>query len=153
MANPLRLTKGEAVAGELISNGEVSVGTDLEVADDAYVTGAFGKGVTVTTEADGASMAISAAELLGGIIVATPTEARDIQAPTAALLIEAVDADTETGLGFEFTVINLAADTHALTLTVNTGTTIVGSATIAAATSATFVARLASTSAVVIYRK
>jgi hypothetical protein len=153
MANPLRLTKGEAIAGELISNNEVVVGTDLEVADDAYVTGAFGKGVTVTTEADGASMAISAAELLGGIIVATPTEARDIQAPTAALLIEAVDADTETGLGFEFTVINLAADTHALTLTVNTGTTIVGLATIAAATSATFVARLASTSAVVIYRK
>ena len=153
MANPLRLTKGEAIAGELISNNEVVVGTDLEVADDAYVTGAFGKGVTVTTEADGASMAISAAELLGGIIVATPTEARNIQAPTAALLIEAVDADTETGLGFEFTVINLAADTHALTLTVNTGTTIVGSATIAAATSATFVARLASTSAVVIYRK
>lgn len=153
MANPLRLTKGEAIAGELISGGEVAVGTDLEVADDAYVTGAFGKGVTVTTEADGASMAISAAELLGGIIVATPTEARNIQAPTAALLIEAVDADTETGLGFEFTVINLAADTHALTLTVNTGTTIVGSATIAAATSATFVARLASTSAVVIYRK
>lgn len=153
MAIPLRLTKGEAIAGELISNNEVVVGTDLEVADDAYVTGAFGKGVTVTTEADGASMAISATELLGGIIVATPTEARNIQAPTAALLIEAVDADTETGLGFEFTVINLAADTHALTLTVNTGTTIVGSATIAAATSATFVARLASTSAVVIYRK
>lgn len=153
MATPLRLTKGEAIAGELISNNEVVVGTDLEVADDAYVTGAFGKGVTVTTEADGASMAISAAELLGGIIVATPTEARSIQAPTAALLIEAVDADTETGLGFEFTVINLAANTHALTLTVNTGTTIVGSATIAAASSATFVARLASTSAVVIYRK
>lgn len=153
MANPLRLTKGEAIAGELISSGEVSVGTDLEVADDAYVTGAFGKGVTVTTEADGASMAISAAELLGGIIVATPTQARDIQAPTAEALVEAVDADTETGLGFEFTIINLAASTHALTLTVNTGTTIVGSATIAAASSATFVARLASTSAVVIYRK
>lgn len=153
MANPLRLTKGEAIAGELISSGEVAVGTDLEVADDAYVTGAFGKGVTVTTEADGASMAISAAELLGGIIVATPTEARNIQAPTAEALVEAVDADTETGLGFEFTIINLAASTHALTLTVNTGTTLVGSVTIAAATSATFVARLASTSAVVIYRK
>jgi hypothetical protein len=41
-------------------------------------------------------------------------------------------------LGFEFTVINLAADTHALTLTVNTGTTLVGSVTIAAASSATF---------------
>lgn len=159
MANPLRLTKGEAVAGKLISGsdidsvGEVNVGTDLEVADDAYVTGAFGKGVAVTNIADGASMTFTAANLLTGIITATPTEARDLQAPTASALITAVDADTETGLGFEFTVINLASATHALTLTVNTGTTLVGSVTIAAASSATFVARLASDSAVVIYRK
>jgi hypothetical protein len=61
MANPLRLTKGEAVAGKLISNDEVVVGTDLEVADDAYVTGAFGKGVAVTNIADGASMTFTAA--------------------------------------------------------------------------------------------
>lgn len=159
MATPLRLTKGEAIAGKLISGsdidsvGEVNVGTDLEVADDAYVTGAFGKGVSVNNIADGGSMAFTAANLLAGIVTATPTQARDLQAPTAEALIEAVDADTETGLGFEFTIINLAASTHALTLTVNTGTTIVGSATIAAASSATFVARLASTSAVVIYRK
>ena len=159
MANPLRLTKGEAVAGKLISNsdidstGEVNVGTDLEVADDAYVTGAFGKGVAVTNIADGASMTFTAANLLSGIVTATPTEARNIQAPTASALITAVDADTETGLGFEFTIINLASTTHALTLTVNTGTTLVGSVTIAAASSATFVARLAATDAVVIYRK
>jgi hypothetical protein len=159
MANPLRLTKGEAVAGKLISNsdidstGEVNVGTDLEVADDAYVTGAFGKGVAVTNIADGASMTFTAANLLSGIVTATPTEARDIQAPTASALITAVDADTETGLGFEFTIINLASATHALTLTVNTGTTLIGSVTIAAASSATFVARLAATDAVVIYRK
>lgn len=159
MANPLRITKGEAIAGKWISEGdidstgEVNVGTDLEVADDAYVTGAFGKGVSVANIEDGASMAFTAANLLGGIVTATPTEARDLQAPTASTIISAVDATTETGLGFEFTVINLAADTHALTLTVNTGTTIVGSATIAAASSATFVARLASTTAVVIYRK
>jgi hypothetical protein len=150
MANPLRLTKGEAIAGKLISGsdidsvGEVNVGTDLEVADDAYVTGAFGKGVAVTN---------TAANLLSGIITATPTAARDLQAPTASALITAVDADTETGLGFEFTVINLASSTHVLTLTVNTGTTIVGLATVQPATSATFVARLAATDAVVIYRK
>lgn len=159
MANPLRLTKGEAIAGKLISGsdidsvGEVNVGTDLEVADDAYVTGAFGKGVAVANIADGASMAFTATNLLAGIVTATPTEARDLQAPTAAAIIEAVDADTETGLGFEFTVINLAGATHALTLTDNTGTTLIGSVTIAAASSATFVARLASTTAVVIYRK
>jgi hypothetical protein len=153
MANPLRLTKGEAVAGQLISNDEVKVGTDLEVADDAYVTGAFGKGVSVADITDGVSMTFTAANLLTGLVTATPTTARNLQAPTAAALITAVDADTETGLGFEFTVINLAAATHALTLTVNTGTTLVGSVTIAAATSATFVARLDSTTAVVIYRK
>ena len=159
MANPLRLTKGEAVAGKLISNsdidatGEVNVGTDLEVADDAYVTGAFGKGVAVTNIADGASMTFTAANLLSGIVTATPTEARNLQAPTASALITAVDATTETGLGFEFTIINLAAATHALTLTVNTGTELIGSVTIAAASSATFVARLAATDAVVIYRK
>ena len=159
MANPLRLTKGEAIAGKLISGsdidsvGEVNVGTDLEVADDAYVTGAFGKGVAVTNIADGASRTFTAANLLSGIVTATPTEARNIQAPTASALITAVDADTETGLGFEFTIINLAGATHALTLTVNTGTTLVGSVTIAAASSATFVARLAATDAVVIYRK
>lgn len=159
MANPLRLSKGDVIAGKIISSGdvdstgEVNVGTDLEVADDAYVTGAFGKGVAVTNVTDGASMTFTAANLLSGIITATPTQARDLQAPTAEAIIEAVDADTETGLGFEFTVINLAGATHALTLTVNTGTTIVGSATIGAATSATFVARIASGSAVVIYRK
>ena len=43
MANPLRITKGEAIAGVLISNDEVQVGTDLEVGDDAYVTGALVK--------------------------------------------------------------------------------------------------------------
>jgi hypothetical protein len=145
MAN--RLTKGEALVGALDTDADANIG------DDAYVAGAFGKGVTVTTEADGASMAISAAELLGGIIVATPTEARNIQAPTAEALVAAVDAGTDTGLGFEFTIINLAGSTHALTLTVNTGTTLVGSVTVAAASSATFVARIASSTAVVIYRK
>jgi hypothetical protein len=142
-----RLTKGEALVGA------VKTDADMNIGDDAYIMGAFGKGITVTTEADGASMLMTAAELLGGITLATPTEARNIQVPAAADIITAVDAGTDTGLGFEFTVINLASATHALTLTVNTGTTLVGSVTIAAASSATFVARIASGTTVVIYRK
>jgi hypothetical protein len=142
-----RLTKGEALVGA------VKTDADMNIGDDAYITGAFGKGVAVTNIADGASMTFTAANLLSGIVTATPTEARNIQAPTAEALVLAVDAGTDTGLGFEFTVINLAANTHALTLTVNTGTTLVGAVTIAAASSATFVARIASDSAVVIYRK
>jgi hypothetical protein len=142
-----RLTKGEALVGAIKSDADMNIG------DDAYITGAFGKGVAVTNIADGASMTFTAANLLSGIVTATPTEARNIQAPTAAALVEAVDAGTDTGLGFEFTIINLAGATHALTLTVNTGTTLVGSVTVAAASSATFVARIASSTAVVIYRK
>ena len=142
-----RLTKGEALVGA------VKTDADMNIGDDAYIMGAFGKGITVTTEADGASMAMTAAELLGGITVATPTANRNIQVPAAADIITAVDAGTDTGLGFEFTVINLASATHALTLTVNTDTTLVGSVTIAAASSATFVARIASGTTVVIYRK
>jgi hypothetical protein len=142
-----RLTKGEALVGA------VKTDADMNIGDDAYVMGAFGKGVAVTNIADGASMTFTAANLLSGIITATPTEARNLQAPLASALITAVDAGTDTGLGFEFTIINLASATHALTLTVNTGTTLVGSVTIAAASSATFVARIASTSTVVIYRK
>jgi hypothetical protein len=142
-----RLTKGEALVGA------VKTDADMNIGDDAYITGAFGKGITVTTEADGASMAMTAAELLGGITLATPTTGRNIQVPAAADIITAVDAGTDTGLGFEFTVINLASATHALTLTVNTGTTLIGSVTIAAATSASFVAYISSSTTVVIYRK
>ena len=142
-----RLTKGEALVGAVRTDADMNIG------DDAYITGAFGKGITVTTEADGASMLMTAAELLGGITLATPTTGRNIQVPAAADIITAVDAGTDIGLGFEFTVINLASTTHALTLTVNTGTTLIGSVTIAAATSATFVAYIASSTTVVIYRK
>ena len=153
MANPLRITKGDAVAGTLIANDELIAGADVHVGDDIFVQGALGYGVTVNNIADGASMIFTAANLLDTIITATPTAARNLQAPAAADIITAVDADDETGIGFEFTVINLASATHVLTLTVNTGTTIVGLATVQPATSATFVARLASTSTVVIYRK
>jgi hypothetical protein len=75
--------------------------------------------------ADGASMIATAANVLTGIITATPTQARDIQLPTGANL----DLATEWAIGdsFDFSVITLAA--FALTLTVNTGiTAIVGSA-------------------------
>ena len=74
--------------------------------------------------ADGASMIATAANVLTGIVTATPTQARDIQLPTGANL----DLATQWAVGdsFDFSVITLAA--FALTLTVNTGVTIVGSA-------------------------
>ena len=74
--------------------------------------------------ADGASMVMTAAELLTSIVTATPTASRNIQLPTAADL----EASTVFAINdsFDFSVITLAA--FALTITVNTGVTIVGGA-------------------------
>ena len=138
MAN--RFTKGNGLFGSMRANGPVRANT-----------------VTVkraaNTVTDGGSMAITAAQLVtDGIVSATPTQARNIQAPTAAAIL-ALLPNYKTGDTFEFTLINLAASTYALTLTVNTGLTIVGSAAVSAASSGTFMVRVASSTAVVCYRK
>ncbi len=100
--------------------------------------------------ADGASMLSTAANVLTGIITATPTEARNIQLPTGANL----DLATEWAVGdsFDFSVITLAA--FALTLTVNTDVTIVGSAATAATSgaSARFRCRKTAAGTFVVYR-
>lgn len=83
---------------------------------------------TPTNIADGGSMAFTPAALLSGIVTATPTAARNIQLPTGA----ALDAASEFAIGdsFDFSLLTLAA--FALTVTVNTNVTIVGSAATAA---------------------
>jgi len=100
--------------------------------------------------ADGGSMVATAANVLTGIITATPTASRDIQLPTGANL----DLATEWAIGdsFDFSVITLAA--FALTLTVNTNVTIVGSAATAATAgaSARFRCRKTDADTFVVYR-
>ena len=100
--------------------------------------------------ADGGSMAATAANLLTSIITATPTASRDIQLPTGA----ALDAATQWAIddSFDFSVITLAA--FALTLTVNTGVTIVGSAATGAGSGAAARYRIRKTAAstFVVYR-
>jgi hypothetical protein len=100
--------------------------------------------------ADGASMAATAANVLTSIITATPTASRDIQLPTGA----ALDLATEFAIddSFDFSVITLAA--FALTLTVNTGVTIVGSPATGAGAGAAarFRIRKTAASTFVVYR-
>lgn len=138
MAN--RLTKGKGLFGSLRTSGPVRAAN-------------VSRYRAANTVADGASMVITAAQAYtDGIVSATPTTGRNIQAPTAASII-ALANGYAVGDTFEFTLINLAAATHALTLTVNTGLTIVGSASVAAASSGSFLARIASSTTVVLYRK
>jgi hypothetical protein len=69
-------------------------------------------------------MAATAAALLSGIVTATPTTGRSIQLPLATDLNAATNI--AVGESFDWSLITLAA--YALTITVNTGMTIVGSA-------------------------
>lgn len=82
-----------------------------------------------TDIADGGSMLATGAALLSGIVTATPTAGRNVQLPTGANM----DLSSEflVGDSIDWSLITLAA--FALTITVNTGHTIVGSAATGAA--------------------
>jgi hypothetical protein len=99
---------------------------------------------------DGGSMIMTAGQLLVGLVTATPTAGRNVQLPTGANL----DLATEWAIGdsFDFSIITLAA--FALTLTVNTGVTIVGAAATAATAGATARFRVRKTAAdtFIVYR-
>ena len=100
--------------------------------------------------ADGGSMSATAANVLTGIITATPTASRNIQMPTGANL----DLATEWAIGdsFDFSVITFAA--FALTLTVNTDVTIEGAAATAATSgsAARFRCRKSAAGVFIVYR-
>jgi hypothetical protein len=100
--------------------------------------------------ADGGSMVMTAADLLTSIVTATPTTGRNIQLPTAAALEAATSFAIDDS--FDFSLITLAA--FALTITVNTGVTIVGSAATGAGAGAAARYRIRKTAAntFVVYR-
>jgi hypothetical protein len=100
--------------------------------------------------ADGGSMIMTAANVLSGIITATPTASRNVQLPTGANLELATEWAIDEGV--DFSLITLAA--FALTITVNTGVTIVGSAATAATTgsAAAFRVRKTALNTFVVYR-
>jgi hypothetical protein len=96
-----------------------------------------------TNIADGGAMAFTAASLLGGIVTSTPTAGRNIQFPTGTALDLASEFMVNDSI--DFSLITLAA--FALTVTVNTGVTIVGAAATAATAGATARFRLRKTAA------
>jgi len=137
MAN--RLTKGRGLFGALRVNGVIAGNTHTEK-------------TTVTTLTDAAET-MTAAQVVsnGGLFICTPTAARAKTIPTGTLTCAALKGYT-TGDTFDVSVVNLAAATHALTITAGTDATIVGSATVAAASSASFKVRVSATNTVVWYR-
>jgi len=114
--------------------------------------------VTVVAATDAATT-MTAAQLAGAgrvVYTMTPSTGRTLTTPTGAEL-GAGFTDEAVGTSFEFTVVNVAAATHAITLTAGaSGVTlggVAGMATVAAASSATFIAVFTAANTVTIYRK
>jgi len=125
--------------------------TGADVITRAEVTADGIKGLVAVADA---AATLTAAQLVAkSIFTQTPTAGRALTTATGAQIIAALP-NYSVGSCFEFTIVNSAADTHAATLTAGaSGVTITGNAVVAAATSATFIVRIAAADAVVIYRK
>jgi len=112
--------------------------------------------VVAATDAATTQAAATLAAAQHVIYTMTPTTGRALTTPTGAEL-GAAFTDEAAGSSFEFTVVNVAAATHAITLTAGaSGVTLVGvagMATVAAATSATYLGVFTAANTVSIYRK
>lgn len=90
-----------------------------------------------------AAATLTAAQCVGGVVTMTPSAGRALTTPTGALLKTHIGGPLEVGTTFELTVVNVAAATHAITLTAAaSGITlggVAGMATVAAASSATYI--------------
>jgi len=110
--------------------------------------------VTVVAATDAATTQSADALAAAGRVVytMTPTANRILTTPTGAQLGTAF-TDEAVGTSIEFTVVNLAATSYSITLAAGaSGVTVVGSAVVAAASSATFLGVFTAADTVTIYR-
>jgi hypothetical protein len=139
-------TKLEQRIGRLtLANAELKLGSTSQVnVSSCPAPTALGAAVTTVT----------AAQAYTGLIVQTPSAAQALQLPTAATLI-AANNDIVTAVGdcFDVTIVNLSG-ANAITVEAATGGSVIGSATVAVSTSATYRIRFTNigTPAYVAYR-
>jgi hypothetical protein len=121
------------------------------VTGETGAAGATFQNATEVALTDAAATLTSTQIISSRLFKITPAAARALTTATAAEILTTM---TSEGVGstFEFTIVNLAAATHAVTLTAGTGVTLVGVAAVSALTSATFMGRVDSTTAITIYR-
>ena len=130
----------------------------FELTSDQAVVESLLSKKAVKAAADEAT-ALTAAEAINGVVTMTPSAGRALTTPTGAALKTAIGNALEIGTSFELTVVNVAAATHAITFTAGaSGITlggVAGMATVAAASSATyvFVCTAVGTPAFTVYRK
>ena len=132
----------------LVGNTTSGAITRTRIAD--YI--AAKESVTPVLVSDGART-LTAEEVIGKkLFVSQPSAGRTFTTPTCAELLSEL-SDEVVGTSFEFTIVNSAAATHAITLAPGTNVIIVGNAVIAAATSGTFLGVVINATMVALHRK
>ncbi len=107
--------------------------------------------ITAATLNTAGNLTLTAAQLLGGLILRDPAGgARTDTTPTAALLIAAI-TQAKTGNSFEFTIRNTAGAAETITVAAGSDVTLSGTMTIAQNNSKRFLAVVTSGTTVTIY--
>lgn len=118
-----------------------------------HANGYSAKKTVVSTIATAGVVALTANQVLGGLILRDPAGAgRADTVPTAAALFAALRSPAKiVGLSFDFTIRNTADAAETITLTTDTGMTMSGTMTIAQNNSKTFRVVFASAAAATVY--
>jgi hypothetical protein len=98
--------------------------------------------LTVTTDATASALTLTAAQILGGLILRDPNGAgRTDTLPTAALLVAAIPG-CQVGSSFQFDIRNTADAAETITIAAGSGGTVSGTATIAQNNTKRFLVRI-----------
>lgn len=100
--------------------------------DALRAKGVSAEETVVTVDDTAGAITLTAAQILGGLILRDPQGNRSDLVPTVASLYEALGKPNDVaGLSFEFTIRNTANAAETITVTTNTGWTLSGTMTIA----------------------
>jgi hypothetical protein len=124
-------TNGNASGGAVIIAGGAKNGSGLDGAVINRGTVQMASQASPQTATNTATL--TAAKLIGKILVGTPTSAAAYTVPTGTDLKAALPTDLAADDSFDVAIINLGATTCAITLTANTDITIVGDPIVGAA--------------------
>lgn len=109
-------------------------------------------GIQAAPQTATSTATLTAAQILGGVIVAdTSTTAATYTLPTVALL-EASLTNAKVNSCFDLAIVNIGTSSGTITMAVGTGWTLSGLATVTYTTSAMFRARKTGTGAWTLYR-
>lgn len=154
VAGPVGPAGPAGAAGAKGADGAKGDKGNTGVPGEAGATGATGatfQNATAVALTDAAATLTASQIISSRLFTITPTAPRTLTTATAADILTAMSGEG-VGSTFEFVIVNLAGVTHAATLAAGTGVTLVGVVVVSASTSATFMGRVDSTTAITIYR-